>query len=151
MSDTRQSRAPTGPDYADRRPQPTGWVGWIVFAGTMMIMVGAFEAMMGFVALFKDDYYLVARNGLVVSLDYTTWGWIHLIFGIVALLAGFGLLAGQMWARVVGVIVAVVSAIANVAFLAAYPVWSVIIITVDVLVIWALTVHGREVKAAFDD
>ena len=141
MSEVRQSRRSA--DYTE----PTGWVGWVVFAGILMIMVGMFQAIMGFVALFKDNYYLVPRSGLVISVDYTTWGWIHLLLGIVAILAGFGVLAGQMWARVIGIIFAVVSAVANIAFVAAYPVWSTIVIVLDVLVIYALAVHGREVNA----
>jgi len=149
MSDLRQSRTTAGSDYTGGRGQPTGWVGWVVFSGIMMIMLGMFEAIVGFVALFKEDYYLVPRSGLVVSVDYTTWGWVHLILGIVALLAGFGVLAGQMWARVIGIIMAVVSAIANIAFVAAYPIWSVIVIALDILVIYALAVHGREVKADY--
>jgi hypothetical protein len=71
--------------------------------------------------------------------------------GLVALLAGFGVLAGQMWARVIGIIMAAVSVIANIAFVAAYPVWSIIVIVLDVIVIYALCVHGREVKAAYSD
>ena len=149
MSDLRQSRTTAGSDYTGGRGQPTGWVGWVVFSGIMMIMLGMFEAIVGFVALFKEDYFLVPRSGLVVSVDYTTWGWVHLVLGIVALLAGFGVLAGQMWARVIGIIMAVVSAIANVAFIAAYPIWSVIVIALDILVIYALAVHGREVKADY--
>jgi hypothetical protein len=82
-----------------------------------------------------------------VSVDYTAWGWVHLIAGVVVALAGFGVMVGQMWARVLGVVLAVVSAIVNIGFLAAYPVWSAILITLDVLVIYALTVHGREVKS----
>jgi hypothetical protein len=150
MSDTRQSRATTEPVYSGGPAQPTGWTGWIAFSGILMIMLGGFQAMVGFVALFRDDYYLVTSDGLVISVDYTTWGWVHLILGGIALLAGFGVLVGQMWARVVGIVLAAVSAIANVAFLAAYPVWSVIIIAVDVLVIYALCVHGREVKAVYE-
>jgi hypothetical protein len=74
----------------------------------------------------------------------TTWGWIHLIAVIVVFLAGLAVFKGSVWARTVGVIVAMLSAIVNFAFLPYYPVWSIIIITVDVLVIWALIVHGRE-------
>jgi hypothetical protein len=150
MSDVRESRVAEDSRYSRGRPTPTGWVGWIVFSGVLMTMLGVFQIIMGFVALFKEDYYLVGRTGLVLEVDYTVWGWVHLIFGIVILLAGFGVLAGQMWARVVGIILAVVSAIANIAFLAAYPIWSVIVITLDVLVIYALCVHGREVKSSFD-
>lgn len=150
MTETQRTpqNAGNGPTYRTHREvEPTGWVGWIMFAGVMMIMLGTFEAIAGLVALFNDEYYLVTRNDLVVSLDYTTWGWVHLLLGILIAGAGLGVMVGQMWARVVGIVVALVSAIVNVAFLNAYPVGSTIIIVIDVLVIWALTVHGRETKA----
>jgi hypothetical protein len=147
MTDTSQAAASVDPvDYSERRTEPTGWTGWVFFAGLMMITLGAFQAMMGFVALLDDQYYLVTRNGLVVSVDYTTWGWIHLVLGTVAFFAGFAVMFGQMWGRVVGIILAIVSAIVNMAFVAAYPVWSMIVITIDVIVIYALAVHGREAK-----
>ena len=151
MSDVRQSSVTTDPGFNVRSTQATGWVGWIVFSGVLMIMLGMFQAVMGLVALFKDDFYLVGRSGLVVSLDYTTWGWVHLTIGIVAVLAGFGVLVGQMWARIFGIILALVSAVTNVVFIAAYPIWSTIVIAVDVLIIYALSVHGREVKNTYDD
>lgn len=131
----------------DAEPVPTGWVGWITFAGVMMLILGMFHAFQGFIALFQDDYFLVGKEGLTVHVDYTAWGWTQLIVGAVILAAGAGLLAGQMWARVVGVILAVLSAVVNIGFLAAYPIWSTIMIAVDILVIWALTVHGREMKS----
>jgi hypothetical protein len=112
----------------------------------MLVMMGAFQAIEGLVALFKDEYYVVSRTGLVLSVDYTTWGWTHLIIGLVAVLAGIGILLGQTWARVVGIVIAVISAFANMAFIAAYPLWCTIVIATDVLVIYALAVHGREVK-----
>jgi hypothetical protein len=144
MSDTSQSTSRT-PLSADTRGQ-TGWVGWIVFAGFMLIMVGAFHIIEGLVALFRDEVFLVGPRGLVVNVDYTTWGWVHVIGGLLAILTGAGLLAGQMWARILAVIVAFASAVINMAFLPAYPVWSAIVIAIDVLVIWAVTVHGSEVK-----
>jgi len=125
----------------------SGWVGWIGFAGVIMMMLGTFHAIQGLVALFNDEYYLVSSSGLVVSLDYTAWGWIHLVGGAVLVGAGLGVFSGQVWARTVGVIAAVLSAIVNVAFLAAYPVWSLMMIALDVVLILALTVHGSEVKA----
>jgi hypothetical protein len=151
MTDTRrtQSSEPDGSAYGTHRQSaPTGWVGWIMFAGIMMIMLGTFQAIEGLVAIFKDDYFLVGRNGLALSVDYTAWGWTHLILGILVAAAGLGVMVGQMWARVVGIVVALVSAIVNLAFIAAYPVWGAIIITVDILVIYALTVHGKETKAS---
>ena len=132
---------------APGQPEQTGWMGWILFAGTMMLMLGIFHAIQGFVALFRDEYYLVGKNGLTVHVDYTTWGWVHLILGVIIAGAGAGLIAGQMWARIVGVLVALVSSVINIAFLSAYPIWSAIMIAVDILVIWAITVHGREMKA----
>jgi hypothetical protein len=147
MSDTQQRSAyPAGDTYAPHRRRPTAWVGFVLFGGLMLVMMGAFQAIEGFVALFKDDYYLVSRSGLVLSVDYTTWGWTHLLIGLVAVLAGIGILLGQMWARVVGIVIAVISAFANLAFIAAYPLWCTIVIATDVLVIYALAVHGREVK-----
>lgn len=128
-------------------PEPTGWVGWILFAAVMMIMMGVFHATAGLLALFNDEYYLVGKNGLAVSVDYTAWGWVHLVAGVVVVLAGFALMVGRTWARVVGVVLAVASAILNIGFLAAYPIWSAIIIALDVLIIYAITVHGREVQA----
>lgn len=146
MSDKGQSGAIADPGYGSGPAEPTGWVGMIVFGGIMMVLLGFFQGIQGLIALFNDTYYLVTPNGLVLSFDYTVWGWIHLLLGIVALLAGFGVLAGQTWARVVGIILAVLSAIVNFVFFSAYPIWSTMIIVVDVLVIYALTAHGREVR-----
>ena len=151
MSDTqqRQEGAATAP-YADvRRDEPTAWVGLVIFAGVMLVMLGGFQAMEGIVAIIRDEYYLVTRNGLVIDLDYTTWGWIHLVLGLLAAAAGVGIFAGQMWARVLGIVIAVMSALANMAFLTAYPIWATIMIAVDVLVIYALAMHGREVKSQY--
>jgi uncharacterized membrane protein len=147
MSDT--SRTHSGAAAPARYPHSTdvtGWAGWVTFAGIMLILLGSFQTIEGLVAIFKDGYYLVGPEGLVVNVDYTTWGWTHLIIGILAILTGAGLLAGNTAARVAGVVLAALSAIVNLAFLAAYPVWSTIIIAVDVIVIYAIVVHGRELK-----
>jgi hypothetical protein len=149
MSDTQQRQDSASTPYDRRRDEPTGWVGLVIFAGVMLVMLGGFQAMEGIVAIIRDEYYLVTRNGLVIDLDYTTWGWIHLVLGLLAAGAGIGIFAGQMWARVLGIVIAVMSALANMAFLAAYPVWATIIIAVDILVIYALAMHGREVKAQY--
>jgi hypothetical protein len=125
-------------------PEPTAWVGWLFFASIMLILEGTFQAIAGLVALFNNAYFAVREAGLVVSVSYATWGWVHLIVGVTVVLAGFGILTGQTWARVVGVVLAGLSAIVNIAFLAANPVWSVLMIALDVVVIYALCVHGRE-------
>jgi hypothetical protein len=148
MSDTQERRTYTADEPYDvpRRHEPTAWVGFVVFGGVLMLMVGGFQVMQGFVAILRDEYYHVTRNGLLITMDYTAWGWTHLIIGLIAVAAGIGVLAGQMWARITGVLIAAISALANLAFLSAYPIWSTIIIATDVLVIYALVVHGREVK-----
>jgi hypothetical protein len=128
-------------------PDPTGWTGWIVFASFMMFLVGSFQAIQGLVAIFDDGFYLVRENGLVVDVNYNVWGTAHLILGVLLMLCGAGVLTGNLAARTVGVILAGLSALANLAFIGAYPIWSMIIITVDVLVIYALTVHGRELRS----
>src|SRR5919202_1032454 len=114
---TQRTREPVEQRVA---PQPTGWVGWVIFGGVMMVLIGIFELIAGLTALFNDQYFLVNSNGLLVSLDFTSWGWIHLILGIVVALAGFSLISGATWARVVAIILASLSAIANLLFIAAY-------------------------------
>jgi hypothetical protein len=111
----------------------------------MMIVAGTFHAMAGLVGLFNDAYWLVPSSDLVVTVDYTTWGFVHLVLGVLAIAAGAGILAGQAWARLTGVVLAVISALVNIAFLAAFPLWAMLIIALDVLVIYALIAHGKEV------
>ena len=136
------------PGPVQAAPQGSGWRGWVVFAATLMAMLGVFHVIAGLVALFEEDYYLVSENGLVVSADFTAWGWTHLLIGALLLLAAFSLVKGSTWARVVTVGVASLSAIVNLAFLSAQPLWSVIMITLDVLVIYAVTAHGDRASMA---
>jgi hypothetical protein len=135
------------PDTDRSTAKPRGvWAGPITFAGVMMIILGLFHGFQGFVALFNEEYYAVEKSGLAIHMDYTGWVWTQLILGTVVFVAGFCVLVGQLWARIVGVILAVVSILVNLAFLAASPGWVTITIAVDILVIWALTFHGREVR-----
>jgi len=149
MSDT----APSSSTSASSRPvtvppTPTRWVGWILFAATMMVLLGALHAIAGLLALLNDQYYDVGKGDLAVDASYTVWGWTHLVVGAVIAVAGVALVYGRTWARVVGVAVAGVSVVLNVAFLAASPVYAAIIIAFAVLVIWAITVHGSEITSA---
>jgi hypothetical protein len=128
-----------------RMAQPTGWIGWIAFAGIMMMILGALQAVYGLVALLNDTW-VVWGNGDAVLVDITVWGWIHLVIGVVVVLAGLGVLTGNLLARTIGVLVAGVSLIASFLALPLYPVWSLVVITLDVLVIWALVAHGSEMK-----
>lgn len=122
----------------------TGWVGWIYFAAFMVLLAGIFQLISGFAAVLSPDFYKV-QNGSLVVFDLTTWGWIHMLLGIALLCVGTALFSGKTWARVVAVILAMLNLLAQFAFISEYPLWSIIIIVVDVLVIYALTVHGREV------
>lgn len=125
--------------------ESTGWTGWIWFAGIMLVMAGVFNAMYGLVALFYDDYYVVGPEGLLVF-DLTLWGWILLVAGVLAVVAGMALFTGALWARIIAVVLAAVNVFAQLGFMAAYPVWSLVAIAVDIIVIWAVIVHGGEMK-----
>ncbi|MCP2331780.1 MULTISPECIES: DUF7144 family membrane protein [Actinoalloteichus] len=120
--------------------------GWVLFAGIFMILLGAFHVIQGLVALLRSDYFLVTENGLLVQFNFTAWGWIHLVLGVVAVLAGLGIMTGAQWARITGIVLAGLSVLVNLAFLAAYPLWTTLIIAFDILVIYALAVHGREAR-----
>jgi hypothetical protein len=128
------------------RRNASGWVGWIAFAAVIAITMGVFEAIEGLIAIFNDEYYLVGSNGLVVSVDYTVWGWVHLLIGLAAVAAGIALMQGRGWGRVLMIGLAGLSALVNLGFLAAYPLWSILIIAFDVIIIYALTVHWDEVR-----
>jgi hypothetical protein len=134
-----------------REPQlyedPSGWAAWVVFGGMMLILLAIFHVVQGIVALVNDNYYLVTKDGLVLNLDFTYWGWTYLVLGVLLGLVGVGLLAGNTAARVAGVALAVLSAVVNLVFIAAYPAWSVMVIALDVIVIYSIVVHGRELKA----
>jgi hypothetical protein len=151
MSDTHADSTagtdrPAGYRAQRAAAQPTGWVGWVIFAGVVMITLGAFHIIDGLVALFERSYYAVNSNHLALHVNYLAWGWAHMALGVLFVLVGFGVLAGQTWARVVGIALAVISAVVNLAFIASYPVWGVILIALDIVVIYALAMHGRELK-----
>ena len=126
--------------------EPSGWAGWIRFAGLMMIFSGVMNATYGVIALINDQW-VVWGNDAAMVVDITGWGWVHLILGIVVLLAGAGSMSGNPVARVVAVIVVGVSLIVNFVALPIYPFWSIIVMAIDVLVIRAVIVHGREVRS----
>jgi hypothetical protein len=128
--------------------QPSGWaIGWTLFAATMMVMLGIWWFFAGLVAIIDDDFYVVTQEW-VFKFSTTTWGWIHLVVGVIVLISGFGLFSGNVWARAVGVIIAVLAALVAFAWLPWYPVWAIIFLAVSVAVIWALTAHGRDITEA---
>ncbi|RSM43757.1 hypothetical protein DMA12_17870 [Amycolatopsis balhimycina DSM 5908] len=137
---TTGARAPLPPEPAVARSRR---VGWIWFAGAITVLAGLFNVIEGLVALFDKDYYVVGPSGLLVF-TLTGWGWLHFVVGVLVVLTGIALLTGAQWARVVTVALAGFNALAQLAFLSAYPFWGVIVIALDVLVIWAVIVHGDE-------
>lgn len=120
--------------------------GWMAFAGSLIAMIGVFNIIGGITALFRPTYYLVGTAQLLVF-DFTAWGWFWLALGVVQVAAGVGCLYGQMWARMTGIGLAALSAIAHLAFLAAFPLWSLLVIALSVLVIYGLMVPARGATA----
>jgi hypothetical protein len=120
--------------------------GWALFAVVTLILVGGFQIINGLIAFFRSGTYLVGRNRLPVSIDYTAWGWVHVILGVLALVAAMGLLRGAMWARILGVVLSAISAIVYMTFIPAFPGLAIVVIAVDILIIYALVVHGRDLK-----
>ncbi len=116
--------------------------GFTTLAGILLLLSGVWSFLAGLAGLIKHQFYAVTPN-YTFKIDVTAWGWIHLILGVTVAAAGIGLLLGQTWARVVGVILAVISAVANFLFLPYYPFWSILVILLDVMIIWALLVYGR--------
>ena len=125
----------------------TGWTGWIVFAGVMMIISGSLNALYGVVAAVNDDW-VGWTNRENAFLDVSQWGWVHIVLGLIVLLCGIGLFSGNILARTVAVIIASISLVSNFFFIPVYPLWALTVITIDALVIWALTAHGREMREA---
>jgi hypothetical protein len=142
----RQMTEDAGYRSARRAEEPSGAaVGFILFAAIMMIMVGIFQAIQGLVGIFENEFYVPTRN-YIFQLDATSWGWTHLILGLLVAFAGWGLFSGRTWARTVAIFLAVLSAISNFLFIPYYPFWSLLIITLDVFVIWAVAAHGGALR-----
>ncbi len=127
--------------------EASGWIGWIYFAGLLLIISGIFQMIAGFTALLNDNFYAVTQQSLLIF-DITTWGWVHLIMGLFLIVTGNAVMSGHMWSRVVAIILAVFAIMAQFAFMPAYPIWSIIVIFLGIMTLFALTVHGDEVRIA---
>ncbi len=126
----------------DQQQPVSGWAtGGLLFAATLMFIIGMFQAIAGLVAIFDDGFYLVTEN-YVFDLDVTAWGWIHLLLGLLLVVTGWALFARKPWAGVVGITLASLSAIANFFFIPYYPWWSLLVISLAIWVIWSLTRPG---------
>jgi hypothetical protein len=126
----------------DPGEEVSGWaVGGTVFAGTVLMLVGVFQAIAGLVAIFDDDFYVVTRN-YTFDLDVTAWGWLHLLIGILLVIVAWGLFSRSTWAGVTAIMLAGLSAVANFFFIPYYPFWAILVIALDIWVIWSLTRPG---------
>ena len=128
-------------------PAPSGLaVDMTVAAAIFLIIGGICHTMQGVVGIATNEFYVTTQHW-IFQFDVTTWGWIHVIVGLITVLAGIGLFSGAVWARTLAVAIAAVSILVNFAWLPYYPLWSILIIAFDMFVIWALTAHGRDVLA----
>jgi hypothetical protein len=141
MSTTTPGRASQRPSGQDN--WSGGAAGVLAFAGIIMVMAGCFQFIEGLVAVVNDTFFVVGEE-YVFEFDATTWGWIHMILGVIVALAGIGLFRGAVWARTVAVVMASLSILTNFLWMPYYPVWSLVIITFGVFVIWAAIAHGRD-------
>jgi hypothetical protein len=140
--DAPRSTTPSARPYH----QASAWVGWIAFAAVCLSLLGAFHVVQGVAALVDADYFPVTGHGPITDISLTAWGWVHLIGGVILIVAGLCVFAGQTWARTVGVLVAAVSLVTSFGFLGAYPALALVMIALGVVVILALTVHGSDIK-----
>jgi hypothetical protein len=137
----------TVPRQSMEESEVSGWVGWIVFAGTMMAILGIFHMFEGFIALFRHSQFVFPTSGLTVQVSYTQWGWVQILAGAVVFLTGLALFTGRAWARALGVIIVSISALVNFAWANIYPVWSLTLLALDFFIIYAIIAHGSEMKA----
>ena len=126
----------------------TGWVGWIVFAGSMMAILGIFHMFEGLIALFRHSYINFPQASMTIQVSYTQWGWVQLLAGALVFLAGLELFTGRMWARTLAVILVAISALINFAWANIYPFWSLTLLALDFFIIYAIIAHGSEMKVA---
>jgi hypothetical protein len=139
--ETPTSPPPPGHTPPPPTPRESAWaLGGTVFAGTMLVFGGVLAVLEGIVGIAKDSVYVSTRN-YVYRFDVTAWGWIHLALGVVAVLIGLGLLSGAAWARWGGILIAGLNMVANFMFLPYQPVWSVVMIAIDVFIVWALATY----------
>jgi hypothetical protein len=118
----------------------------VIFAAGALLVSGGFAVVQGLVALLKED--LLQLRERPVLIDLATWGWVNLVFGAVQVAAAFALLVGARWARLVAVLVAGVSAVVQMLYLPHYPLSAIVVLGLDLLVIWAVVVHGRDIRTS---
>ena len=142
-----QIQTPSSSEPAPARPSDA-WAGWITFAAVLLALLGTLNVIQGFIALFDDGYFVVAREDDLLLVDFTAWGVILICWGAILVCAGLALASGRSWARWFALVAVFANVIAQIGFLSAYPVWSALMILFDVLVIFALTARWSEARAA---
>jgi len=125
------------------------WSGWISFAGLMIIIIGGLDFFEGLIAVIRGEYYAVTATQIVV-VDLTTWGWVMMIWGVILVLAGFGILSGASWARWFSIVVLSLNVIAQLGFVgsAQYPLWALTVLTLTIVVLYALIVRWNDAMQA---
>ena len=131
----------------NQRLVASNWTGWVVFASAMLMLIGTIHVVQGLVTLLDDGYYLTTSDGLAVDVSFTVLGWVQLLLGALSITIGIGVFVGNTVALTAAVIVAMVSAVVHLVTIASYPLWAVVVITFDVIVIYSILTHGREMKA----
>jgi hypothetical protein len=127
--------------------ESTAWTGWVIFAALVMFTIGALDIIQGIAALVKEETYLVTESGLLVTTNFTAWGWALIIWGIVLILAAVGLFGGKEWGRWLALVAVIVNLVGQIAWFPAYPLWSLVAIGLGVTVVFALTVGWKGAKA----
>jgi hypothetical protein len=126
----------------------TAWVGWVWFAAFAILVVGLINVVSGLVAVFSPKTVVSWTSDGIAVVDVSTWGWVHLVLGVLLVLVGFALFAGNAWARLVAIVLVIVNLLAQFVSLPITPWWSLVVIAIDMVILWALTVHGGEVEHA---
>jgi hypothetical protein len=122
--------------------------GWIRFAGVMMLVMGSLDFFQGLIAIIRDKYYLLTPSQIIVF-DFTTWGWVMLVWGLIVMFAGFGLLAASGWARWLTIVIASLNFIVQLGFVGSYQytLWALTVIGLNIVVLYALIVRWGDVRA----
>ena len=133
--------------HVSRSARSGAAVGWISFAGILLIIGGSFAMLAGLAGIINPDTFVVTKDNLL-KVSTTTWGWWHLIVGAIVFFSGFGVFTGNVLARTIGVVAAIVSMISAFVYMSIYPIWGMTIVAIDFAIIWALTAHGRDIQKA---
>ena len=124
------------------------WSGWIGFAGLMMLIIGSINFFEGLIAVIRKEYYAFTPQGIIIF-NVTTWGWLAMIFGVVLFLVGLGLTGGASWARWVAIVLLVVNLLGHLGWVgsSAHPLWALIVVTLEIIVLFALTARWSDAGA----